>query len=135
MVLGAKHVNGVKVQTETQSSHHVDRRCRGDIVAGAQVSRRLRELVKLDQFAPRVALGEATAHGVTLSHGRSPKTGAVTANGRPPKNADCENYLGLSQSFSGGQIGLHISKPPAFFGKFRWLTLTKFLPAQFELRG
>jgi len=41
----------------------VDRRCRGDVVAGAQVSRRLRQPIKLDQFAPAVASGEASAHG------------------------------------------------------------------------
>ena len=78
---------------------------------------------------PRTALGEATAHGMTLSHGRSPKTGAVTANGRPPKNADCENYLGLSQSFFGGQIGLNISKPPSFFWKISMVDIDEILAA------
>ena len=74
-------------------------------------------------------MGEATAHGMTLSHGRSPKTGAVTANGRPPKNADCENYLGLSQSFFGGQIGLPISKSPGFFWKISMVDIDEVLAA------
>jgi len=55
---------------------------------------------------------------------------------KAPKNDDCENYLGLSQSFFGGQIALLIFEvTSAFFGKFQWLTLTKFLLPQFELRG
>jgi len=37
------------------------------VVAGAQVARRLRLSVKLDQLAPRIALSEAFAHGVSLS--------------------------------------------------------------------
>ena len=44
-------------------SHNIDRRCRGDVVAGPQVSSRL----KLNQFAPRVALGEVSAQSVSLS--------------------------------------------------------------------
>jgi hypothetical protein len=36
-------------------------------LAGPQIERRLGELIKLDQFAPRVALGEASAHDVSLS--------------------------------------------------------------------
>ena len=66
MVLGRKQVNGVKFQTETIPFHSIDHRCRRDIVAGLQVSRRLGELIKLDQFAPRVALGEASAHDASL---------------------------------------------------------------------
>jgi hypothetical protein len=37
------------------------------VVAGAQVSRRLRQPVKIDQFTPRVALSEASAHDASLS--------------------------------------------------------------------
>jgi len=59
MVLGAEQVNGVKFQTETLPFDRVDRRCRGDVVGGPQVARRLHQPVKLDQFAPRVGLGEA----------------------------------------------------------------------------
>ena len=59
-------------------SYDVNRSCRGNVVPGPQVSRRLGQPVKLDQFAPRVALGEASAHGANLSHGRLPKrTGAA----------------------------------------------------------
>jgi hypothetical protein len=49
-----------------RQSHDVDRRYRSDIVAGAQVSRGLGEPIKLDQFAPSVALGEASAHGASF---------------------------------------------------------------------
>ena len=43
-----------------------------------QVSCRLDQPTKLDQFAPCIGLGEATAHGANLSHGRLPKsTGAA----------------------------------------------------------
>ena len=55
-----KQVNGVKFQTETLPFHSIDRRYRGDVVAGAQVARGLCEPVKLDQFAPCVALIEAS---------------------------------------------------------------------------
>ncbi len=41
--------------------HDIDRCCRSDVVSGPQVARRLCQPVKLDQFAPRVALGEASA--------------------------------------------------------------------------
>ncbi len=44
-------------------SHDVDGRRRGDVVVGPQIERRLRQPVKLDQFAPCVVLGEASAHG------------------------------------------------------------------------
>jgi len=115
MVAWRKQVNGVKFQTETLPFHSIDRRRRGDIVAGTQVARGLGEPVRRGQFAPRAALGEAPAHGVTLAHGRSPKTDAITETEGPQKNADRENYLGLSQCFFGGQIRSLISKSPVFF--------------------
>ncbi|MGO9238298.1 MAG: hypothetical protein ACLP4V_30980 [Methylocella sp.] len=46
---------------------------------------------------------------------------------KPPKNADCENYLGLSQSFFGGQIGLLISKSPGFFWKISMVDIDEIL--------
>jgi hypothetical protein len=73
-----------KLWTGSRQSHHIDRRCRGDIIAGAQVSRRLGKPIKLDQFAPCVALGEASAHDVSLSFiENGPETYAVTASARP----------------------------------------------------
>jgi hypothetical protein len=48
-------------------SHDIYRHCRGDITVGAQVARRLGQPIKLDLFRPCVALGEASAHGATLS--------------------------------------------------------------------
>src|SRR5208337_5468989 len=71
----AKQVNGVKFQTETLPFHSIDCRCRGDVVARPQVSSGLGEPVEFDQFAPCVALGEASAHGASLSlrgDGRKP---------------------------------------------------------------
>ena len=95
-----------------------DRRCRRDIVAGLHVARPQGQPVRRGQFAPRAALGEAPAHGVTLARGRSPKTDAITETEGPQKNADRENYLGLSQCFFGGQIRSLISKSPAFLVNF-----------------
>ena len=63
----SEHSDGV-----IRRSRDVDRRCRGDVVAGAQVSRRLRQPVKFDQLAPRVRLSEASTHGASLSNGRTP---------------------------------------------------------------
>jgi hypothetical protein len=52
---------------------------RGDIVAGPQIERRLGQPVKLDELAPSVALGEASAHGAPLVYracvGRLTNTG------------------------------------------------------------
>jgi hypothetical protein len=42
-----------------------------------KIERRLRQPVKLDQLTPGVALGEASAHGAILSHGRSAETCAL----------------------------------------------------------
>ena len=54
--------HGNKLWTRISHSHDIDSRCRSDIVAGAQVARRLGQPIKLDQFAPTEELGEASAH-------------------------------------------------------------------------
>jgi hypothetical protein len=59
-----------KLPAGIRQSHNVDRCCRGDVVARPQVLRRQGQPIKLDH-APRVALGEASAHGASLSPTRT----------------------------------------------------------------
>ena len=59
-------------------------------------------------------------------HG-SPKTCAVTANGRLPKNADCENYLGLSQSFFRRSNWVEYFEAPKLFRNISMIDIDEIL--------
>jgi hypothetical protein len=111
MVAWRKQVNGVKFQTETLPFHSIDRRRRGDIVAGTQVARGLGEPVRRGQFAPRAALGEAPAHGVTLAHGRSPKTDAITETEGSQKTPIGKTIWVFTNAFSAVKFGRLFRSP------------------------
>ena len=84
-----------KLEAGLSQSHDVDRGCRGDVVAGAQVTRRLGQPVKLDQFAPSVRLGEASAHGANLS---------IRVNCGKPAPRRIDHYRAFGTSGGAGEI-------------------------------
>jgi hypothetical protein len=120
MVLGAKQVNGVKFETETVPLHGIGCGCGRDIVAGLHVAHPQGQPVRRGQFAPRAALGEAPAHGVTLSHGRSPKTDAITETEGPQRTPIGKTIWVFPNAFSAVKFGRLFRSPQPFFGKVRW---------------
>jgi hypothetical protein len=56
----------VKLTAGLVRHHHIDRGGQRDVVARLDILRRAGEPVKLVEFAPNVALGEATTHIVAV---------------------------------------------------------------------
>ncbi len=110
-----KQVNAVKFQTETLPFHSIDRRRRGDIVAGPQVECPQGQPVRRSQFAPRAALGEAPAHGVTLADGRSPKTDAITETEGPQRTPIGKTIWVFPNAFSAVKFGRLFRSPQLFW--------------------
>ena len=55
--------NARELTAASGQSYDIDHRRRGNVIARPEIKRQLRQFIKLDELAPCVGLGEASAHG------------------------------------------------------------------------